>query len=189
MHGGATRWHIWVEDAENEHIYHHETWALTKKMHREGTQPVSFTIPVFEPLPPQYFVRVASDTWLHAEAVHEMRFDTLVLPDRAPAHTALLDLDPLPRTALRDPSFEALYRFSHFNPIQTQAFHALYHSDDSVLMGAPTGSGKTVMAELAMLRLFKHRPDFKASVRGTRKLGSASVHVGKAEKAGLCSYL
>lgn len=32
-------------------------------------------------------------------------------------------------------------RFTHFNPIQTQAFHTLYHSDDNVLLGAPTGSG------------------------------------------------
>jgi hypothetical protein len=32
----------------------------------------------------------------------------------------LLDLDPLPVTALGNPLFQSLYRFSHFNPIQTQ---------------------------------------------------------------------
>lgn len=31
--------------------------------------------------------------------------------------------------------------FTHFNPIQTQAFHTLYHTDENVLLGAPTGSG------------------------------------------------
>jgi len=62
-----------------------------------------------------------SDTFLHAEAFYEMRFDDLVLPDRGPPHTTLLDLDPLPKTALKNEKFEALYpRFSHFNPIQTQ---------------------------------------------------------------------
>jgi activating signal cointegrator complex subunit 3 len=35
-----------------------------------------------------------------------------------------------------------MYPFTHFNPIQTQAFHTLYHTDHNVLMGAPTGSGK-----------------------------------------------
>jgi hypothetical protein len=40
-----------------------------------------------------------------------------------PPHTELLDLDPLPLGALRNPQIEALYagRFTHFNPIQTQA--------------------------------------------------------------------
>jgi replicative superfamily II helicase len=39
-----------------------------------------------------------------------------------------------------------------------QVFHPLYHSDASVLIGAPTGSGKTVMAELAALRCFRMSP-------------------------------
>jgi len=29
------------------------------------------------------------------------------------------------------------------------------------LIGAPTGSGKTIMSELSMLRVFKHYPDKK----------------------------
>lgn len=32
----------------------------------------------------------------------------------------LLDLDPLPVSALDNPAFQGLYRFSHFNAIQTQ---------------------------------------------------------------------
>jgi activating signal cointegrator complex subunit 3 len=37
-------------------------------------------------------------------------------------HTELLDLDPLPLSALNNPAYEAMYtgRFTHFNPIQTQ---------------------------------------------------------------------
>lgn len=37
----------------------------------------------------------------------------------------------------------------------------LYHTDQNVLLGAPTGSGKTISAELAMLHLFNTQPDMK----------------------------
>jgi len=58
-------------------------------------------------------------------------------------HTDLLNLQPLPITALQDPVLEDLYagQFTHFNPIQTQIFHTLYHTNGNVLLGAPTGSG------------------------------------------------
>lgn len=49
--------------------------------------------------------------------------------------------------------YEGLYSaFKHFNPIQTQVFNVLYSSNDSVLVAAPTGSGKTICAEFAILR-------------------------------------
>lgn len=73
----------------------------------------------------------------------------------------LLDLQPLPVTALGNFEFESLYKFTHFNPIQTQIFHTLYHTDTNVLLGAPTGSGKTIAAEMAMFRVFNKYPDSK----------------------------
>jgi len=41
-------------------------------------------------------------------------------------------------------------------------FHTLYHSDTNALVGAPTGSGKTITAELALFRLFNNYPKQKA---------------------------
>lgn len=75
----------------------------------------------------------------------------------------LLELQPLPVTALNEPSYEMLYNFTHFNPIQTQIFHCLYHTDNNVLLGAPTGSGKTIVAEIAMFRVFNQYPGCKVS--------------------------
>jgi hypothetical protein len=88
-------------------------------------------------------------------------FRHLILPEKFPANTELLDLQPLPVSTLRNPEFERLYAssFEYFNAIQTQVFNALYTTDDNVFVGAPTGSGKTICAEFALLRTFSRNPD------------------------------
>ncbi|VAH88151.1 unnamed protein product [Triticum turgidum subsp. durum] len=160
-HGMSQRWLIIVEDSENDTIYHSELFTLTKKMARGTPTKMSFNIPIFEPHPPQYYIRAVSDSWLHAESIFTVSFHNLTLPQTQITHTELLDLKPLPLSALGNKAYEDLYRFTHFNPIQTQAFHVLYHTETNVLLGAPTGSGKTISAELAMLHLFNTQPDMK----------------------------
>jgi len=86
----------------------------------------------------------------------------MTLPSIAPAHTTLLDLRPLPRSAVGNPEWEKVWRFEYFNPVQTQVFHTVYHTDQNVLVGAPTGSGKTGIAELAVMRLLRAHPGLKA---------------------------
>ncbi|KAL0984962.1 hypothetical protein UPYG_G00151150 [Umbra pygmaea] len=155
-------WWLWVEDPINDHIYHSEYFHLQKKQVVSGEpQQLVFTIPIFEPMPSQYYIRAVSDRWLGSEAVCIINFQRLILPERHPPHTELLDLQPLPITALGNPEYENLYKFTHFNPIQTQIFHTLYHTDTNVLLGAPTGSGKTIAAELAMFRVFNQYPNSK----------------------------
>lgn len=153
---------IWVEDPDTNHMYHFEYFLLTKKqvLNREE-QELVMTIPLQDPLPPQYYVRATSDRWLGSQSYLELSFRHLIRPESHPPHTDLLELQPLPVTALGETQFEILYKFSHFNPIQTQIFHCLYHSDSNVLLGAPTGSGKTIAAEIAMFRVFKQYPGRK----------------------------
>ena len=163
VHGSSESFWIWVEDANNEHLYHSELFVLQAEKCRarnrdDRMHSVTFTIPIFEPLPPQYYIRAISDRWLGCESVVPMSFQHLILPQQYPPFTKLLNLQPLPKEALQNPKLEAIYRFSHFNPVQTQIFHVLYHSDKNVLVGAPTGSGKTVAAELALYRMFRDQP-------------------------------
>lgn len=50
-------------------------------------QQIVFTIPIFEPLPSQYYIKAVSDRWLGAEAVCIINFQNLILPERHPPHT------------------------------------------------------------------------------------------------------
>lgn len=40
---------------------------------------------------------------------------------------------------------------------RVQVFTALYNSDDNILLAAPTGSGKTICAEFAIMRMLQTR--------------------------------
>ncbi|KAI9348199.1 Sec63 Brl domain-containing protein [Obelidium mucronatum] len=134
------------------------------------TQKLVFTIPIprtnstADELPPQIYVRALSDKWIGSETVEAVSFKHLILPamKRSP-HTDLLNLQPLPVSALGDPVLEeiCLKRFDYFNPVQTQIFHTLYRTTNNALVGAPTGSGKTVAAELALWAAFRDFPKSK----------------------------
>ena len=71
-----------------------------------------------------YSNRVVSEKWLSAETQLPVSFRHLILPEKYPPPTELLDLQPLPITALRNPLYEKLYKDLNdnkfFNPIQTQ---------------------------------------------------------------------
>lgn len=48
---------------DSEVILHHE-YFLLKAKYAQDEHLITFFVPVFEPLPPQYFIRVVSDRWL-----------------------------------------------------------------------------------------------------------------------------
>ncbi|KAK1555940.1 hypothetical protein Q3G72_033688 [Acer saccharum] len=170
VHGYVEPYWVIVEDNDGEYILHHEYFML-KKQYIDEDHTLNFTVPIYEPLPPQYFIRVVSDKWIGSQTVLPVSFRHLILPEKYPPPTELLDLQPLPVTALRNPSYEALYQgFKHFNPVQTQVFTVLYNTDDNVLVAAPTGSGKTICAEFAILR--NHQ---KASDSGMRVVYIAPI--------------
>jgi pre-mRNA-splicing helicase BRR2 len=159
VHGYVEPFWVIVEDNDGEYILHHEYFML-KKQYIDEDHTLNFTVPIYEPLPPQYFIRVVSDRWLGSQTILPVSFRHLILPEKYPPSTELLDLQPLPVTALRNPSYEALYKdFNHFNPVQTQVFTVLYNTDDNVLVAAPTGNGKTICAEFAILRNHQKGPE------------------------------
>jgi len=164
VHGGAESFTILVEDVDGEIILFSDTFILRQK-YAEMEHNVTITVPMFDPVPPNYFISIISDRWLNSETRVPVSFKHLILPEKFPPPTTLLDLQHLPISALHNKEFEAIYSstIKTFNKIQTQVFQPLYTTDDNVFIGAPTGSGKTVCAEFALMRLWS-QPQHKRAV-------------------------
>ncbi|KAK3934484.1 pre-mRNA splicing helicase [Diplogelasinospora grovesii] len=155
IHGLAESFWILVEDCDGEDLLFHDQFILRKDYAESESNEhvVEFTVPITEPMPPNYFISVVSDRWMHSETRLAVSFRKLILPDRFPPHTELLDLQPLPVSALKAKDYAALYPdWRQFNKVQTQTFNSLHNTDNNVLVCSPTGSGKTVCAEFALLR-------------------------------------
>lgn len=155
IHGTAETFMIIVEDVDGEIILFHDSFVLRQR-YAEDEHSVTLTVPMFEPVPPNYYISIISDRWLQSETRLPISFKHLILPEKFPPPTPLLDLQALPLSALHNKEFEEIYSstIQTFNKIQTQVFQALYTSDENVFIGAPTGSGKTICAEFALLRLW-----------------------------------
>eukprot|EP00977_Amphora_coffeiformis_P011173 scaffold2671_cov167-Amphora_coffeaeformis.AAC.11 len=158
IHGYVQEFHILVEDVNGEAILHHEVFAL-KSRNTEDEHVLLFTVPILEPLPPAYFIRVISDRWLHSSAVLPLSFSSLILPAKFPPPTELLDLQPLLPSAVGEPALARVFSQKEFNPIQTQTFHELFKTDRNCLVCAPPGSGKIVCAMFAIMRMLSTNAD------------------------------
>lgn len=72
---------------------------------------------------PRRFALCTGKRWMHSEAVLPVSFRNLILPAKYPPHSELLDLQPLPVSALKNPRYEKVYSdkgIQFFNPVQTQ---------------------------------------------------------------------
>lgn len=161
-HGGAQYFWITVEESGASKILHVEKFILRRHLMKSPHE-LDFMIPITDPVPSQIVVRAMSDTWIGGENFHTVSFQHLIKPNNETIRTNLLRLQPLPLSALHNPVVESIYasKFNYFNPMQTMTFHSLYNSNSNVFVGSPTGSGKTVVAELAIWHAFKEFPGSK----------------------------
>lgn len=162
---------FWVFVLNDYELLHHSQF-LVDPLHadlrklaevgRENCLVHSFFLP-FKDAAQEYLVKIMSDRFVECDFHCTLDLASLQMNFGKMEFTNLLDLEPLRLQVLHNPKFELLYDqfIFHLNPIQTQLFFPLYHTDENVLVGAPTGSGKTVLAELAMLRVFRLHPQLK----------------------------
>lgn len=55
--------------------------------------------------------------------------------------------------------FRSIFPFPVFNAVQSKCFQSIYRQDENIVLAAPTGSGKTVIMELAICRLLSTLKD------------------------------
>ena len=171
---------FWIIVDNKKEIIHHETFNFTpKKIDEEKNKKytpklkevvISFAVPfdiergeVRAKLNKVYTITVISDKWVNCSQNTSIELSEIDVPQDEDIKTELLDLYPLPLSALKNKDYESVFNrsFQYFNPIQTQIFYSVYNSDENLLVGAPTGSGKTAIAELAILRLFNKTSEGK----------------------------
>eukprot|EP01052_Picozoa_sp_SAG31_P018218 SAG31_NODE_1282_length_9017_cov_10.333146_4_plen_445_part_00 len=152
LHGTSEPWIFFVQDDRNA-LRHYEQVIFSK-----GALSHSFSFHISlppPPAPPVYFLYGNSEQWLGCQTVHELDFTNLQLPTIQRPHTDVVGLEPLSTLAIRKdwPQVDVAC-FEEFNAMQSQLVRPAYGSDESLLVAAASGNGKTTIAELAILRHF-----------------------------------
>lgn len=60
-----------------------------------------------------------------------------------------------------DEKYAEWFPYDNFNDIQQRALPAILKTDENIVISAPTGSGKTTMFELAIIRSLENNPTKK----------------------------
>lgn len=158
IHGPAQRFWIIVDDVNEEHILHYEEFILYKKYAKDEEHYISFTVSLFDPLPPQYFIKIISNQWMGSQTILPLSFRKVILPAKFSPPTDLVSLQPIPIQALQNELMIEYYmrefNLAYFAPIQTQTFNSLYFMDDNCYIASPSGSNSIINAEIAMISQF-----------------------------------
>ncbi|GAA5868240.1 hypothetical protein JCM8547_002290 [Rhodosporidiobolus lusitaniae] len=169
QHGSLEAFWVWVEDDENLSIL--QLARILVRPHTKVVQ-LQFTIPITK-APKSLCVRAISDRWIGAEEEQYVDLEGLVLPPPQPPHLPLLDL---PLLSAHDafgmhPHLQQLYgkESPTFDPVQTQAFHSVFHTASNVLLCTPSAPSRGTLLELAMWRTFAANPSARVLFLTPRK--------------------
>ena len=76
-----------------------------------------------------------------------------------------LNMDNILVSDVLDSSLAPIFHFERFNKLQSILLDQLLETNENIVVGAPTGSGKTVVHELAILRLLQLRLSPESSMK------------------------
>ena len=151
IHGESEYFWVFVEDVSQQHCLFSDQFSVRAQLMKSGSiQTITFTVPVTDPLPPLYFLRIVSDRWMVADTLRPISFKHLVLPAKSLPFTEIADMEPVSISAVAEA--QSLPHISELNLVQSQSFACMYQSDDNAVLFAPRSSGKSLCLELAILR-------------------------------------
>ena len=153
-HGTTDVWWLLVKDCDGSALVHSEYVSFSKaKVAQKVAMEVSFTIPLLD-AHSCYEVVLENTSWIGAREHSSVFMKDIDLPDDENYTTKVVPIIPL-RAYTIPKRFRSIYPYTYFNTVQSHCFHTLYHTREDVFLGAPTGSGKTVCAEFAILRVLQ----------------------------------
>ncbi|SMN21670.1 similar to Saccharomyces cerevisiae YER172C BRR2 RNA-dependent ATPase RNA helicase (DEIH box) [Maudiozyma saulgeensis] len=153
IHDSAEPFLILVEDLSGTEILYSESLIIRSNAVNKEIM-LDFCVQLSsnqqKRMPPNIFVSIISEKWLQCQEEIAIRLDDVTLPKKFPATTTLEDMELIETSSLNE-TFGSIFDFDRFNLIQSNVFETLYNSNENIFIGCSKGSGKTVMAELAIL--------------------------------------
>ncbi|ODV92088.1 hypothetical protein CANCADRAFT_30350 [Tortispora caseinolytica NRRL Y-17796] len=182
---------IWVETADTSELLEVDRIILTKSFNASSDPyQLDFSIPINVSESKEVIVRATSDRWASSETVVHVPLDHLVSPTFDFYQTSSLSLRPLPLSVLQNYDLECFYaeQFQYFNPMLTQTFHSIYHTDSNLFIGVPSNSGIELAYELATLKAIRESPDRKVCfILPSKEAAAAMMHTysGRLSRLGI----
>ncbi|KAH0147654.1 P-loop containing nucleoside triphosphate hydrolase protein, partial [Aureobasidium melanogenum] len=134
----------------------HPFESIDRSLHNQFTQQGSSSSPMNAlPSSPAY---QASQRQYNPGTILPNRAYTKVQQERPNATTKgppiVQGIQLVPVHALPD-RFQTIFPFAMFNAVQSGCFESIYESNDNCVFSSPTGSGKTVLFEIAICRMLR----------------------------------
>lgn len=168
INGSAENFWLLVSDADNELLLHSEHFSLHQYQAKNGSvRQLQFLVPLTDPLPPVYYIKLMSDRWLQCEHTVPISFKNLVLPDKFAASLELNEEAYVETRSLNFTEAQKLYEsdgITEFPAVVAAVFKQVYRSSEDLLVALPPDCVESrTIAELALFKDAR-REDFQKAV-------------------------
>ncbi|KAJ3930521.1 MAG: DEAD-domain-containing protein [Lentinula lateritia] len=135
-------------------------------------------LPIIAPVHPpfgsqrtQYHIRTTESQYMQSHTPGPSHCENTMIhnPEQAvqsqgyqPRNSQKLSLRPV--SNLPD-MYRGLFKFGVFNAVQSSCFDGVFHTKENMVISAPTGSGKTVLFELAIIKMLSEAQETGQSVK------------------------
>ncbi|EDR27184.1 U5 small nuclear ribonucleoprotein 200 kDa helicase, putative [Entamoeba dispar SAW760] len=153
IHGTSLGYWIIVLDGNGDYILYYQYFIL-KQTKSNQIHHLNAFVPLIDPLPFNYFVYCISDSYLKCSTSSVVSLRHLVLPTKVSSPSELLGMALLPtQTFYQSLNINyKIFSFDLFNALQTQLYQAVVETNNSLYIASHSGSGKTVIAEMGLLK-------------------------------------